>query len=225
MRLRSLHAEKAQAHHQVRSGLIMNTTHILLDKACPTQDPAVVSGSCCMCGCKHGILKDYPPNGSILAAECPQPNQCMSDPHSDRCSRSYLYTSNGNRYRRVRGINIAYGDSCSGTYCSCEIPSSCPRPKYCESVLASVAEAQLNISSMLKAEADKLDKAIEVAGNNEQLLAINEAVHRTLIAVIFLEQALYFKLEQMKDMCGSCKMGSLATNTASISIPDSSPGQ
>jgi hypothetical protein len=62
---------------------------------------------------------------------------------------------------------------------------------------------------MLNAEADKLNKAIEVACNSEQLIAINEEVHRTLTAVIFLEQALYFKLQQLHDMCDLCKLRSL----------------
>ena len=71
-----------------------------------------------------------------------------------------------------------------------------------------MADDQLALSRMLNAEADKLNKAIEIADNCDQLLDVNRAVHRTLTAAIFLEQALYFKLEQIQEICGPCEPGS-----------------
>lgn len=185
----------------------MNTTQMMLDSAYPTQDPVFASGSCCFCGCKHGLPEDSLPDGYDPAVKRPPPDQYMSGSRIDPRTRDYRYTSNGNRYRVVRGRSIPDGDYCFNPWCACEPPPSCPRPKYCEAILASVAEAQLTLSRMLKAEADKLDKAIELACDSDQLLEINESVHRTLTAVIFLEQALYLKLQQMQDMCGSCKLG------------------
>lgn len=189
----------------------MNATLMMLDNPCPTQNPAVASGPCRSCRCKHGLPQDSPPVGRNPAAACPQPGPYIGSPPISPCPHDYRYTSNGNRYRIVRGRRMGVENHCFNPCCFSEPTPACPRPKYCETLLASVAETQLTLSRMLNAEAEKLDKAIEVACSSDQLLEINEAVHRTLTAVLFLEQALCCKLQQMKDMCGACQLDCLYT--------------
>lgn len=188
----------------------MNRTQKTLAKVCPTQNRLFASGSVCVPRCQQGLPESSPSGGYDLTTERPPPRRSSSGPYDNSSTGGYRYTHNGNRYRIVRGQKSADETNGFSPCCTCQ-PPHCPRPKYCEAILGSVAEAQFTLSRMLNAEADKLDKAIEIADDYDQLLEINQETHRTLTAAIFLEQALYFKLQQMQEICGSCELGSLDT--------------
>ena len=63
------------------------------------------------------------------------------------------------------------------------------------SIIQSVAHMETALSHILNAEGEKLQKAVELAGSVEELLAINQSIQKTLMLSAQLEQILYAKLQ------------------------------
>ncbi|MEA4964421.1 MAG: hypothetical protein VB055_01185 [Oscillospiraceae bacterium] len=98
----------------------------------------------------------------------------------------------------------------SGTFCPelcCKCKPACPEPKPCEDLLESVALAQMALSNILNAEAEKLQKAIAATDDPAALLEVNQAVNRAVVNATFLEQVLYQKLELIQEICKPCQSG------------------
>lgn len=92
--------------------------------------------------------------------------------------------------------------------CSCPCPTPpcphppCPKPPKphcggCYEIMHSIALEEAGISHILNAEGEKIQKAVAVSDNIEELICVNESVKRTLTQVTLLEGMLYSKLEAL----------------------------
>lgn len=99
--------------------------------------------------------------------------------------------------------------------CPCPpVPNPCPPvPCPCRcggsyEVMHSIALEEAGISHILNAEGEKIQKAIAISDNIEDLICVNESVKRTLTQVTLLEGMLYSKLEALvscDDFCHTAK--------------------
>ena len=81
---------------------------------------------------------------------------------------------------------------------------NCQRPNPCvgiQDVIQSIALAEAALAHVLNAEGEKLQKAVQLACNVEDLLKIDASVRSTLIHATFLEQTLFTKLETVLNEC------------------------
>lgn len=67
-------------------------------------------------------------------------------------------------------------------------------------LIRSIALTGTATAQLLKAEADKIEKAIEVACNVDDLIKINNSVNKTLAQAINLENSNYQKLDEINDL-------------------------
>lgn len=95
--------------------------------------------------------------------------------------------------------------------CPCP-PEPCPPPFPPElncggiyEVMHSIALEEAGISHILNAEGEKIQKAVAISDNIEQLICVNESVKRTLTQVTLLEGMLYSKLEALVTGESCCK--------------------
>lgn len=88
--------------------------------------------------------------------------------------------------------------------CPCKPKPPCPDRRPCEELLESVALMQTALSRILNAESEKMQKIIASSDDPDTLLEANQAVNRVLVDATFLEQALYHKLELIRDLCEPC---------------------
>lgn len=72
-------------------------------------------------------------------------------------------------------------------------------------IIESIALMEASLAHILNAEGEKLQKAIELACDTKELLAVNSSVQKTLIHITFLEQTLYSKLDKA---CSDCQCSS-----------------
>lgn len=107
------------------------------------------------------------------------------------------------------GLNcfcVLYFNLCSKTlvvinYCisASDKPLNPPHPiaKHCsfDEIIHSIALEEVGISHILHAEGDKIQKAIALSKNVEELICVNESVKRTLTQLTLFEGMLYSKLE------------------------------
>lgn len=70
-------------------------------------------------------------------------------------------------------------------------------------IMHSIALEEAGIAHILNAEGEKIQKAVAMSNNIEQLLCVNESVKRTLTQVTLLEGMLYSKLEAVAN-CDDC---------------------
>lgn len=85
---------------------------------------------------------------------------------------------------------------------TCEKPSCPPLPPSCNScneVLESIALVEAAIAHILNAEGEKIQKVVASSCCIEEILEVNREVVRTIIYVTHLEQALYSKLDALRD--------------------------
>ncbi|MGI6070023.1 MAG: hypothetical protein ACOYBE_06305 [Blautia sp.] len=81
---------------------------------------------------------------------------------------------------------------------------NCQRPNPCigiQDVIQSIALAEAALAHVLNAEGEKLQKAVQLACNVDDLLKIDASVRSTLIHAAFLEQTLFTKLETVLSEC------------------------
>lgn len=84
-------------------------------------------------------------------------------------------------------------DCCHKTLCNKKC-KPCPPEDKC-SIIKSVARMETALSHILNAEGEKLQKAVEIAGSVEELLEMNQSIHKTLMLASQLEHILYAKLQ------------------------------
>lgn len=98
----------------------------------------------------------------------------------------------------------AHHDGCHGPSHCCKKRSMANRCGAYE-VMHSIALEESGISHILNAEGEKIQKAVAISDNIEDLICVNESVKRTLTQVTLLEGMLYSKLETLvfgQDSCG-----------------------
>ena len=120
----------------------------------------------------------------------------------------YVLASKQDCYPYILECVPVSGTFCPGLCCNFKPKPPCPEPKPCEDLLESVALAQMALSNILNAEAEKLQKAIAATDDPATLLEVNQAVNRTVVNATFLEQVLYQKLELIQEICEPCKSDS-----------------
>lgn len=88
--------------------------------------------------------------------------------------------------------------------CDCEDCCHHPHPKKCGAyeIIHSIALEEAGIAHILNAEGEKIQKAVALSKNIEELICVNQSVKRTLTQISILEGHLYAKLEAV--LCGSC---------------------
>lgn len=127
---------------------------------------------------------------------------------SNDCSRKLTLTE--------YGVHFFQEATSSCGLCPCPpapvpCPSPCPHPYPCNGsyeVMHSIALEESGISHILNAEGEKIQKAVAISDNIEDLICVNESVKRTLTQVTLLEGMLYSKLEALvscDDFCHTVK--------------------
>lgn len=81
-------------------------------------------------------------------------------------------------------------------------PSPCPHPcpPHCGGsyeIMHSIALEEAGLAHILNAEGEKIQKAVALSNNVQDLICVNESVKRTLTQVTLLEGMLYSKLEAL----------------------------
>ena len=67
-------------------------------------------------------------------------------------------------------------------------------------IIDSIAKMETALSHILNAEGEKLQKAVEIAENVDELLETNQSIHKTLMLATQLEQVLYAKLQATTEL-------------------------
>ena len=99
---------------------------------------------------------------------------------------------------------------CQCKPCACDL-DDCNRSDSVCRLLSSIACIEAALSHILNAEGEKIQKAVEIAGNVCELLEVNESVRKTVTDVTMLEQVLFAKLnavleiDQCINNCEDCK--------------------
>ncbi|MDR1735736.1 MAG: hypothetical protein LBR85_02560 [Oscillospiraceae bacterium] len=73
--------------------------------------------------------------------------------------------------------------------------------------LESAALVQTALAHLLNAEAEKIQKAVSISDNLDELLKVNRSVYKTLIGAIHMEQTLYHQLDSIGDEDASWDAG------------------
>lgn len=86
-------------------------------------------------------------------------------------------------------------------------PKPCPPETHhgVYEILHSIALEEAGISHILNAEGEKIQKAVAISDNIDDLICVNESVKRTLTQVTLLEGMLYSKLEAALSYKDNCK--------------------
>lgn len=71
-------------------------------------------------------------------------------------------------------------------------------------IMHSIALEEAGISHILNAEGEKIQKAVAISDNIEDLICVNESVKRTVTQITLLEGMLYSKLEAVLSYDNSC---------------------
>lgn len=126
---------------------------------------------------------------------------------SKACSNEYTLTE--------CCVNFSRGSAAPCLPCPCPpAPGPCPPepfPHHCGGsyeIMHSIALEEAGISHILNAEGEKIQKAVAISDNIEDLICVNESVKRTLTQVTLLEGMLYSKLETLvscDDFCHKVK--------------------
>lgn len=91
-------------------------------------------------------------------------------------------------------------EPCCPSPCPPDPTPPCPPEPGCGGfyeVMHSIALEEAGISHILNAEGEKIQKAVAISDNIEQLICVNESVKHTLTQVTLLEGMLYSKLEAL----------------------------
>ena len=116
-------------------------------------------------------------------------------------------------YHRKRWMSMLYKmlfKPCQCKPCACDL-DDCNRSDSVCRLLSSIACIEAALSHILNAEGEKIQKAVEIAGNVCELLEVNESVRKTVTDVTMLEQVLFAKLnavleiDQCINNCEDCK--------------------
>jgi len=84
---------------------------------------------------------------------------------------------------------------CNKELCHKKCKPTPPPPEDKCSIITSIALMETALSHILNAEGEKLQKAVEIADNVDELLEVNQSIHKTLTLATQLENTLYAKLQ------------------------------
>ena len=84
--------------------------------------------------------------------------------------------------------------------CCCD-EKPCDHLDPCGDILKSIALIEAALSHILNAEGEKIQKAVELCTDVNELLCVNKSVANTISKVTFLEQVLHAKLETVMENC------------------------
>lgn len=159
--------------------------------------------------CEESIELCLPKNYKFVGmASCP----CKTE---DCNCRFCLLLSKGCSHEFVLTEYCAgFSQGCAEPCCLCPpVPTPCPPepPHPClhhcggsYEIMHSIALEESGISHILNAEGEKIQKAVAISDNIEDLICVNESVKRTLTQVTLLEGMLYSKLEALVNCDDFC---------------------
>lgn len=158
-------------------------------------------------------LSLFSSDGSLVSSFCVPADYLVEDLVYDPCGnaaaatlRFRLLATKKCCYPKILVWELAAGDltldACNSEICD---GGCCPcgEGKCACDLIESVALAETALSHILNAEGEKMQKAVETAGNVCQLLEIDRSVNRTILNVTQLEQLLYAKLSVLNDLRGA----------------------
>ena len=76
-------------------------------------------------------------------------------------------------------------------------------------LIESIAMIETAMSHILNTEGEKLQKAVEISNDLNDLLEINRSINKTITNATLLENALYTKLDALIDLCRKSKLNLL----------------
>lgn len=126
---------------------------------------------------------------------------------SKRCAKEFMLAE----------YSVDFSQGLIKPCCPCQLvpcpPNPCPHPclHHCGGsyeIMHSIALEEAGISHILNAEGEKIQKAVAISNNIDDLICVNESVKRTLTQVTLLEGMLYSKLEALascEDFCHATK--------------------
>lgn len=105
---------------------------------------------------------------------------------------------------------VHFSEKCKDFYSfnpcdSSECGNSCNTPNHCGAyeIMHSIALEEAGLAHILNAEGEKIQKAVALSNNIEQLICVNNSVKKTITQVTLLEGFLYSKLEAL--VSGDCE--------------------
>ena len=82
-------------------------------------------------------------------------------------------------------------------FCRCE----CKNKQCVHDLIESIALVETALAHILNAEGEKIQKAVQISKDINDLLEVNRSVNRTIINAIQLEQICYQKLDAVSELC------------------------
>lgn len=161
--------------------------------------------------------------GVLLPNECALKAMVLIDVHYSETKKTDIYKVRlllencKLRINMIMDIHVFFSEcqrdcheSCPCYACPCsDCPHDCCEPPCCRDACAkweimhSIAMEEAGLAHILNAEGEKLQKAVAISRNIEELLCINDSVKRTITQITQLEGHLYAKLEALT----SCSTG------------------
>ncbi len=79
-----------------------------------------------------------------------------------------------------------------------ERPQNCiDKEQAIADIIESIALEETGLAHIINAEGEKIQRALQIAGNAEDLISVNESVKDTLVNIIKMQMLLQFKLEEV----------------------------
>ena len=75
--------------------------------------------------------------------------------------------------------------------------NSVDRDQAIADIIESIALEETGLAHIINAEGEKIQRALQIAGNAEDLISVNESVKDTLVNIIKMQMLLQFKLEEV----------------------------
>lgn len=134
---------------------------------------------------------------------------CSCNPNCKDCRFCTLLSKIGSQELLIVEYCIDFSQEMPEPCCPCppEPCHPCHPELHCGGiyeVMHSIALEEAGISHILNAEGEKIQKAVAISDNIEQLICVNESVKHTLTQVTLLEGMLYSKLEALVSRNDCC---------------------
>lgn len=144
---------------------------------------------------------------SFLIPACYSIDDVLLYPCGEGCPDELVLVLLATKHNRCQRALFCGVNACDMVLCRCNCEICCAHCKKDEKeqcacdLIESIALVETALAHILNAEGEKLQKAVELAGSADELLAINKSVTRTILDVVKLEQLLHAKLEALSDIC------------------------
>lgn len=160
-----------------------------------------VLSPCCQESGELCVPKNYK---FVGMASCP----CKAE--SSNCRFFLLLSKNCGQVLVLMEYCVDFSQGTIVPCCPCPPkPDPCPPPypPHCGGsyeIMHSIALEEAGLAHILNAEGEKIQKAVAISDNIEDLICVNESVKRTLTQVTLLEGMLYSKLEALVSCDNFC---------------------